>query len=116
MKIHLSDYYFGLIAEYIIIFFYKIRFYKILSHRMRNKYGEIDLIASKGDNLVFIEVKARRGTVDYTNIVSYKQQQRIQNAARLFLYSNPQYNMRKCRFDLAIVQNFTIPEIIQNAW
>ena len=35
--------------------------YRILSRNFRTRYGEIDLIAQKGEILAFVEVKARTG-------------------------------------------------------
>lgn len=34
--------------------------YEIVKRKYRNKYGEIDLICIDGDQVVFVEVKARR--------------------------------------------------------
>lgn len=36
--------------------------YKILERNFSNKFGEIDIIARDGDILVFVEVKAKKGT------------------------------------------------------
>lgn len=36
--------------------------YQIIERNFRCRYGEIDLIAEEGNDLVFIEVKTRRGT------------------------------------------------------
>ncbi len=38
------------------------RGYRIVEHNFRCRYGEIDLIAEEKDDLVFVEVKTRRGT------------------------------------------------------
>lgn len=38
--------------------------YKILERNYRKKYGEIDIIAQKGDTVSFVEVKTR-GTKEY---------------------------------------------------
>lgn len=81
---------------------------------MRNYAGEIDIIAVRGKSLVFIEVKARK-EVD-KNIFSHKQQNRIKNAAKLFLSKNPIYANYDIRFDISIVQPYKIPNIIENAW
>ncbi len=40
------------------------RGYTLVDRRWRCRYGEIDLIARKGDTLVFVEVRSRRGSVD----------------------------------------------------
>lgn len=36
--------------------------YSLIAHNYRCAYGEIDLIARHGDQLVFVEVRTRRGT------------------------------------------------------
>ncbi|HEX5033746.1 MAG TPA: YraN family protein, partial [bacterium] len=33
--------------------------YKIVAERFRTRFGEIDLVASRSDTLLFVEVKAR---------------------------------------------------------
>ena len=35
---------------------------RIIDRNYHVRYGEIDLIAEEGDTLVFVEIKARRGT------------------------------------------------------
>ena len=35
--------------------------YRIRQRNVRTRYGEIDIIAERGDTLAFVEVKARRG-------------------------------------------------------
>lgn len=112
-----SRHYFGLVAEYFIIALYRIKFYQILQHRMRNYAGEIDLIALRGKNIVFIEVKARSTYDNYCDhILQHRQQQRITRAAQLFLAYNPKYQHYQSRFDLAIVMPYKLPIIIKNAW
>jgi putative endonuclease len=34
--------------------------YRVLARNHRTRYGELDLVVSDGDNLVFVEVKTRR--------------------------------------------------------
>lgn len=41
--------------------FLKRRGYRILRRNYRSPFGEVDIIASKGDSLVFCEVKTRSG-------------------------------------------------------
>lgn len=106
---------FGLFAEYVAIFLYVIRFYKILRHRMRNYGGEIDLIAVRGNKLVFIEVKARSSDLDDV-LVSVSQQQRIKKAAEIFLVHNRKYQNYEIRFDLVVVKTYKFPTIITNVW
>ncbi len=67
---------FGLIAEYVAIIAYKLKFYQILSHRRRRYVGEIDIIALRGKQLVFVEVKGRSSSFDEM-ILTVNQQKRL---------------------------------------
>ncbi len=111
----LSNHYFGLLAEYIICFLYICKFHQILHHRYNNKLGEIDIIARKGKKLIFIEVKARKYGI-CEDIVSVTQKQRITRSAEFFLLKNRKYSNYDVRFDLAVVQPYRWPLIINNAW
>ena len=105
----------GIFAEYLVLLLYKIRLYSILHHRMKTYVGEIDLVASRGKQLVFIEVKARKYGI-YEGIVSQVQQERIKRAAELFLSKNPEYENYDIRFDLVVVKPYCWTMVIENAW
>jgi len=106
---------FGLIAEYIAIIIYRLKFYQILHHRKRYYVGEVDIIALRGRQLVFIEVKARRSNID-EKILSTHQQNRIKRSAELFLGIHSKYQNYNIRFDLIIIRPYSWPRIIKNAW
>ena len=106
---------FGLIAEYFTIFIYSFTFHQIIKHRMRNSAGEVDVIAMRGKQLVFIEVKARTTLIN-DQILLEKQQKRIKKAAEIFLMHNAKYKDYNIRFDLVIVRPYKLPMIIKNAW
>ena len=76
----------GIFAEYIILFLYKICFYRILHRRYKTYVGEVDLIVVKGKTLVFIEVKARKYDL-YDGIVSSQQIDRIRKAGKSDLFA-----------------------------
>lgn len=105
---------FGLIAEYIAIIIYRIKFYQILYHRKRYNIGEIDIIALRNKQLVFIEVKARK-SFDY-EILSIAQQIRIKKSISIFLNSNPKYQNYNIRCDLVMIRPYNLPIIIKNAF
>ncbi|MGX6960834.1 MAG: YraN family protein [Rickettsia endosymbiont of Pentastiridius leporinus] len=107
--------YFGIIAEYICMIIYKLKFYQILHHRKRYYVGEIDIIALRNKEIVFIEVKARSSKID-DRFLSLNKQKRIKQAALMFLSSNPKYKNYNIRFDLVIVSTNKLPIIIKNAW
>jgi putative endonuclease len=76
----------------------------------RTRYGEIDIIASSGPSLVFIEVKARDGHEfggGEAAVTVYKQQ-RIVRMAIDFL-ARRRLQDRPCRFDVVTV-DFTAGE------
>lgn len=79
--------YFGIIVEYICIMVYKLKFYQILHHRKRYYVGEIDIIALRSREIVFIEVKARSSNID-DKFLSFNQQKRIKQASKMFLSNN----------------------------
>jgi putative endonuclease len=73
----------------------------IIERRFRCKGGEIDLIARTGDTLVFVEVKARRGTRYGTaaETISWKKRRFLVRAAGQYLRSSGQ-GWRPTRFDV----------------
>ena len=111
----MNKYYLGLFSEYLVIIIYMLKLHFIIHHRIRFRIGEIDIIARKGKNLVFIEVKARKNGI-HEQIVSTKQKNRIINSAKLFLSKNPKYKDYNIRFDLVVVSGYKWPQIIENAW
>jgi len=105
----------GIFAEYLVLLLYKMCFYNILHHRMKTCVGEVDLVASRFKELVFIEVKARKSGI-HEGIVSLSQQERIKKAATLFLSQNTKYENYNIRFDLVVLRPYRLPLIIKNAW
>lgn len=105
----------GLLAEYITILWYKIFFFKILKHRYKTHFGEIDIIALRNNKIVFIEVKARRKLDNNYTLLSNNQINRITRAAEYFLSKNTRYFSYEVRFDLVICQPYKF-KIIKNAW
>src|SRR5262249_36668547 len=53
---------FGDIGEREAARFLKRKGYRIVQSQMRNRFGEIDLIAMDGETIVFVEVKTRRSS------------------------------------------------------
>ena len=66
----------------------------------RCRFGEIDLICTKGQYLVFVEVKTRsQGAIaDPAEFVDQYKQARIIQTAKLFLAQNP--TKKQPRFDV----------------
>jgi putative endonuclease len=114
----MSSYYFGIFAEILTAAYYFLCGYKILHRRMRNYAGEIDLICKKGQNLIFIEVKARKFyNHDFNSwMISNKQKDRIIKAAEVFVGKDKKFSNHNMRFDIVIFSWNKWPTIIKNAW
>lgn len=78
--------------------------YKILEHSYKKKYGEIDLIASKKDLLIFVEVKMRTTRYfDPAELITPSKQRKIIRTASAYLARN-KIDDKDCRFDVALVE------------
>lgn len=76
--------------------------YKILERNFRNRSGEIDLIAKKGGQIHFIEVKFRT-TSDFGNpleAVDFRKQNQIRKVAMYYLMKNKLSEWTPCQFDV----------------
>jgi len=104
-----KSYHFGIFAEYLVIIFLFCKGYKILKRRHKSYFGEIDIIAKKGDILAIIEVKARKIVNNIEEVLSFSQQKRISEAGSDFFAKNKKYQNLGMRFDLIIVKPFKIP-------
>ena len=78
--------------------------YRILERRFRTRFGEIDLIADEGGDLVFVEVKTRTGHSfgSPEEAVDQRKQRRLVRLARAYLQKR-RWEDRSCRFDVVAV-------------
>ena len=74
----------------------------ILERNYSARTGEIDIIATEGDVLVFVEVRARshRRFGGAANSVDKRKQKRIILTAQHYLQRHSQVKNRCCRFDV----------------
>ncbi len=93
------------------------RGYRIRERNFRCRLGEIDLIVEKDGVLVFVEVKYRRDAICGApqEAVGYRKQQRISNAASVYLYTRKYPTDTPCRFDVVSVSGEEIA-VIENAF
>lgn len=92
------------------------RGFDILGRRFRSPSGEIDLIASDGSRLAFVEVKARRTLGEAAWSVTPRQQKRIAAAADHWLQCFPEYGACDITFDAILVAPRQLPEYIPDAF
>ena len=76
--------------------------FRIVASGYRVSEGEVDLIAWDGDQLVFIEVKARHSDAPPEDAVGFRKQQRVIRAAHSYL-SRYRHQGRSYRFDILAI-------------
>lgn len=79
--------------------------YSVIARNWRTKTGEIDIIAEKGETLIFFEVKTLPHTPlsDLDIIVGNRKQERICKTAKYFLLTHRKYNKMHIRFDVLVL-------------
>ena len=77
--------------------------YAIAARRFKSRVGEIDIVARRGAELVFVEVKARNRLDDAALSVTPRQQRRIVAAAEAWLADHPDDGTCDIRFDVILV-------------
>lgn len=105
----------GALSEIFSAFFLCFKGYRILARRYRTPLGEIDLIATKNNTLVMIEVKARATFYQGFEAVTNAQQQRIERASKIFLAKHPKLSGHWVRFDIMLVSSWRWKHL-KNAW
>jgi putative endonuclease len=91
----------GRLAERLACWWFRFHGYRLVAHRWRSPFGEIDLVMRRRRTLVFVEVKWRRNAIDAAALPPRKQG-RIIRAARFFLARHPMLSTHDCRFDVII--------------
>lgn len=78
----------------------------IFKRNYHSRFGEIDVIAEKGDLLLFVEVKTRfeNALVSPAQAVDFKKQNKIRITAKNFLSKT--FIDYRCRFDVAEITVF----------
>ncbi len=106
----------GLLAEWRAAAYLRLRGYKILAKRYKTKGGEIDLVALRGNVLVFAEVKQRADYATGAEAIHARNQARVRHAAELYLQAYPQYADCDMRFDALIITPGRLVTHLEAAW
>lgn len=92
---------------------------KLLGSGWRCRMGELDLIMTDGNTLVFIEVRSRRQNALLTaaESVDFHKRRRVILAARHWLMRHPEQQEMPARFDVVAMEgDARPPEWIKNAF
>lgn len=89
--------------------------YEIVAKRYKTKAGEIDLIARSNTQLLFVEVKRRKGKI-IDDPISPAQKKRIINASLQYLAENLEDSNLDMRFDCILVDKDLGLNHIEDGW
>ena len=106
----------GLWAEALAKIFLIVKGYRILKCRYKTPVGEIDILASKKNALIAVEVKARQSFEDAITAVQANTKNRIARALEYFITHNPKWADKDLRFDVITIKLPFFIRHIDNAW
>ena len=92
----------GIDAENIAVWILRCKGYRILARRYKTPVGEIDIIAKRGKNIAFVEVKARAVLGDALQSISPQSQARITRAAEHYMTGAGRGFDGTMRFDVMV--------------
>lgn len=101
-------------AEQMAALWLQLKGYRILARRFRSGFGEIDLVARRGDTLVAVEVKARAHHADALAILTRQTLARVLTAATQL---QPYFDKKGCltiRVDAVTIAPWRLPRHIVN--
>ena len=96
--------------------FLMLKLYRIVARRVKTPVGEIDLIASRGETIVFVEVKARSFSHQEADALGAVNRRRIVHAAQFWQTRHPALAERPMRFNVIFLAPFAWPRHIVNAF
>ncbi len=106
----------GIAAEYLCVLLLLIKGYSIREMRHRNRGGEIDIIASHGRVVAFIEVKARALAADALESVTADKRRRLARAAESYIARDARLSQHGLRFDVMVVTSPWNIHHLKDAW
>lgn len=110
------SYHGGLAAEGQVAALYAGAGCRIAARRWRGRSGEIDLIARRGGQVIFVEVKKSSSFAAAAERLGRRQMDRIYASASEFLAGEPMGQDTDSRFDVALVDGAGRIEILENAF
>jgi len=100
-------------AERRALRWYRLRGWRILGTNVWVGGYELDLVARRGRELRFVEVKEKRGTWfgDPLEMVTAEKQRRIRYAAQAWLAARPELYALRVGFDVIAVRNGALERV-----
>lgn len=96
----------GLWTERLAALWLQLKLYRIVARRYKTHSGEIDIVALRGNTLVFVEVKWRPTNAEAAYAIAPQAKRRIMRAAESFIQKHPRYAHFDMRFDAVLVSAY----------
>lgn len=106
----------GLRAETLAALYLRAKGYRVLSRRFKTPVGELDIVASRGRRLAFVEVKRRATFDEAADAITPKAQRRLIRAAQFWLGRWPKYANHDPCFDVIVLSPGRWPKHLQDAF
>jgi putative endonuclease len=103
-------------AEFLCLWYLRLRGWRILARDWRCPSGEIDIVARRGRVLAIVEVKSRSGIDSAAAALLPRQRRRIGRAVAAFLAARPDLAALDLRFDVMLVAPWRWPRHWAGAW
>lgn len=107
---------YGQRSEALAALLLQAKLYRIRERRYKTPGGEIDLIAERGNTIVFVEVKSRLSAASAGEALEAVNQARIVRAAEHWLSRHPREAEKSCRFDVIFLAPGRWPRHLINAF
>lgn len=102
-------------GELIAAWWLRFQGWHIVGQRLKTPWGEVDLVARRGNMIAFIEVKTRTSDADLATAIDRWRLRRVAAAAEQLLprYAKGRENMR---IDVILVAPWRWPHHLVNVW
>ena len=106
----------GRMAEVVAVAHLVAKGYRIAARNWRTPSGEVDIIARRGDVVVFVEVKARESEEAALMAISRESQWRIEAAGQDWIMAQPDGGRLSWRNDVIAVRRWGRPVHYEDVW
>lgn len=103
-------------GEALAALFLQAKFYAIRDRRFKTPVGEIDLVAERGNTIVFVEVKTRSRSYEEGMALGAVNTERIARAASYWQARHPNETGKDFRFDVIFLAPRRWPRHLINAF
>ena len=103
-------------AERVALVFLIAKGYRPLARRFAAAGGEVDLVVARGNDIVFVEVKARSHLDEARNAITATKRRRFSRAVRAWIARHPEAAGKTWRADAVFIAPWSWPHHVVAAF